>query len=477
MKFLRLFAKSSIISLFPLLSFGEDSSLFYKPTEKEEKKYHITQNSYMEVLYGDSHNREGKDLTSFNHFNKGRLNARSVLEAKDLESNYSALLDVQIGTDVSEDQSKMFYIRQGYIELQNAEQPIKTKVRIGIQNPANTTFAVNSSTPMKNNQGIDGNWLRFTQMPVVNQNGGYNPTFILKNGMLSSQGFTDATFLYSKNSGNLNYVQPSPLWSLSNLGIAFALDRFFGFKFAASYQPSQNTGNFGVNGNGGYDRRGVVIDLAGNTMFTKNLTSVVLNYLNEFHGIAVNSSIGYEHATFHTNTSIVDIQRYNLSQYTAGLNLSYLGLTIGGSYSNSGKSLLIKHNQNQINSFSTRNAGNLTGITSASDLYNISQNSNVLDFGNSYNYDFGASYTIGAFQGGIAHAKSKFAGNNFNITLISLSEDMRSSNKMKLTAMYELGFYEFNSASYFKDTGSGITIVSVPRMKGIMGSIGLKVSI
>ena len=148
--------------LFLLSSFSVfANSYFYIPTEikTDEKKHEFTHKSYMEVLYGDSSTKEGKELKPFNRFQQGRLNARSVLQVKDLHSKYSALLDVQIGTDVNEDRSTMFYIHQGYIELQNIkEQPIQTKVRIGIQNTANKSLAVNSSTPMKNNQGINGNW-------------------------------------------------------------------------------------------------------------------------------------------------------------------------------------------------------------------------------------------------------------------------------------------------------------------------------
>ncbi len=449
------------------------NSLFYTPPlEEDGKKYEIIQNSYMETLYGDSNTKRGSEFLPFHRFQKGRLNARSVIEVKDTESHYSALLDVQIGSDVNEDQSTMFYINRGYIELQNAKQPIKTKVRIGVQDTALGSLSVNSSTVMKNGQGVNGGWYRFAQMPVINSSGGYNPTFLLQSTPMSSQGFTDGTFLFSQNSGNLNFVQPSPMWSSSNVGLGFFLDRTYGFKFAMSYQPSQNTGNFGINANGGYDRRGIQLNSHGNQMFTKDLTSFVLNYLNEFNGIAINASVGYETASYRKN-STVNIDRHTLSQYTAGLNLSYLGLTIGGSYSNAGDSTLLKHNAGQVNSFSTRNA-NLISATSGTDLYNISQTSNILDFQNTYNYDFGISYAIAQFQAGIAHQSSNFADNKFNITLVSLSEDLKSSTRIKLTAMYELGFYQFNSANYFDATAN---VHQGPQVKGLMGSIGLRVSI
>ncbi len=458
------------------------NSLFYIPSEtkNDEKKHEFTHKSYMEVLYGNSNTTKGDELKPFNRFQQGRLNARSVLQVKDLQNKYSALLDVQIGTDVNEDRTTMFYIHQGYIELQNTkEQPIQTKVRIGIQNTANKSLSVNSSTSMKNNQGINGNWYRFIQMPVVNQGGGYNPTFILQSNPLSFQGFTDATFLYSTNSGNLNFVQPSPNWSASNVGLGFSIDRFHGFKLAFSYQPSQNTGNFGINANGGYDRRGIQLNAPGNSMFTKNLTSVVLNYLNEFGGVAINTSIGYETAGYHTKTNVVNIERNRLSQYTAGLNLSYIGLTLGGSYSNAGQSILLKPNLGQVNSFSTHNSNNsaVQNATSLTDLYNLSKTTNLLQFKDSYNYDLGISYSISRFQAGVSHARSYFAGNKFNATIFSLSEDLASSNKIKLTTIYELGVYQFNSSSYFEENNGTVLIKQVPQMKGIFGSVGLRVTL
>ena len=459
--------------LFSFVTFAED--LFYSPRDIVQETYKIKQKSYMEASYGDSKTHDGKGLIPFNRFQRGRLNARSIIEAKDLEAKYSALLDVQIGTDVNEDQSTMFYINRGYFQLQNVDsQSIKTKVKIGIQNTALADLAVNTSTPMKNGQGINGNWYRYIQMPVVNSAGGYNPTFLLHSNPMSSQGFTDATFLFSQNGGNLNYVQPSPWWSSSNVGIAFGMERLHGLKLAFSYQPSQNTGNFGINANGGYDRRGIQLDAHGNQMFTRDLTSFVLNYLNEFEGVAVNTSLGYETANYRTD-STVDISRHKLSQYTAGLNLSYLGVTIGGSYSNAGNSVLLKHNANHVNSFSARNG--TMGASSGTDLYNLSQSSSLLDFKDTYNFDIGISYAISRFQVGVAHAKSHYADNHFNTTIISLSDDISATQKLKLTALYELGFYEFNSGNYFQVNGGNIDVISVPKMKGFMASIGLRISI
>lgn len=475
MKFLKSFAKKSKNILFccflPLNTNAQ--TVFYTPTENEIQTQEISQKSFLETSYGNASTINGTSLKNFNRFQQGRLNARSIIEAKDFQNQYSAKLDIQIGTDVNEDQSTMFYINQGYFELKNVNQPIKTKVRIGIQNTATSSLTVNSGTPMKNHQGINGNWYRYIQMPVINQNGGYNPTFVLNSMPLSSQGFTDATFLYSTNSGNLNFVQPSHWWSASNVGIGFLTERKNGFMLAFSYQPSQNTGNFGINANGGYDRRGIQLDSHGNAMFTTNLTSTTINYLNEFNGVAVNASLGFETAEYKTNRQIVSIDRHRLSQITAGVNVSYLGLTFGGSYSNAGQSVLLKANKNHLNSFSTRNS-HLVNINSSEDLL---ANANFLKFQDTYNFDFGISYSIAQFQAGIAHAKSHFAGNRFSTTILSLSEDLKSTHKIKLTALYEIGFYNFLSASYFKENGGNIEVASVPKMKGFMGSVGLRISI
>jgi hypothetical protein len=358
--------------------------------------------------------------------------------------------------------------------MQNAEsQPLRAKVSFGLQNTASNSRAANSSTTMKNSQGIGGQWYRFVQMPVVNQGGGYNPTFILQNSSLIAQGFGDATFLHStNNSGALNYVQPSPNWSTTNVGLGFTIQRTAGFKASFTYQPFGNSGNFnGTQGNGGYDRRGIAIN-RGSEMFMKDITSFAINYLNEWRGVSLNTTLSAETANFERN-SFATPDRNKIEQYTAGINLSYIGFTLGGSYSYSGQSLLLKQNMGQLNSYALNNQ---TSITTLSQLYNIG-NANLLEYKDSYNYDIGLSYAFSRYQIGIAYNKSRFMNNEANATVLSLSEDLKVINGIKLTTIFEGGFYQFNSASYFKESNGAVSVATPNQTHGYFGYIGVVASI
>ena len=118
-----------------------------------------------------------------------------------------------------------------------------------------------------------------------------------------------------------------------------------------------------------------------------------------------------------------------------------IGFTLGGSYSNSGKSLVIQNDQNQLN------------------------------IEDSYTADIGISYAISAYQFGVSHIQTSFMNNKMNTTVISLSEDLSNSGRIKLTTLYELGFYDFASASY---QNSGTT--AIKPLHGMFLSIGLRTS-
>ena len=456
------------------------SSVFYEPKElqKDEKDYNISHQTSLAVAIGDNH-FNGGNQEPLNGFQKSRINVNSLVEISDIEKNHKAVAEFRLGTNAMEDRSSMVYLNQGYIEMQNTEsQPLRAKVSFGLQNTASHTLAVNSSTVMKNSQGLSGQWYRFIQMPVINQNGGYNSTFILQNSSLISQGFGDATFLNSQNNGLLNYVQPNPNWSTTNVGIGFSIQRIAGFKTSFTYQPFGNSGNFnGTTGNAGFDRRGIATN-AGTGMFMKDITSFAINYLNEWKGISLNTTLSAEMANFQRN-STVTIDRNRIAQYTFGINLSYIGFTFGGSYSHSGQSLLLKPNAGQINSFATTNESNLavSSISNLTQLQNVANTTNLLQYQDAYNYDYGISYAFSRYQIGIAQNRSRFMNNEANATVISLSEDLKSFGGIKLTTAFEAGMYEFNPASYFVNNGGVISIAKPKKTNGYFGYFSLIASI
>lgn len=457
-------------------------SLFYAPGGEKnnvEKSYNITHSGYVEALVGNMNTTSGSEFVDFNRFQRGRVNVQSTIEAEDTEKKHKAVVEIQAGTNANEDQSALVYLNKAYIELQNAEkQPIRSQISFGLQGTAANALAVNSSTVMKNNQGINGRWYRFIQMPIVNSAGGYNPTFILQSSSLIAQGFGDATFLYSKNNGSLNYVQPSPNWTATNVGLGFTLQRINGFKAAFTYQPFGNSGNYSMYGNGGFDRRGVTINTPGTGMFMRDITSVALNYLNEWRGVALNATLSGEWAGFRRDSSVT-INRNQIQQYTLGVNVSYMGFTLGGSYSYAGQSLLIKPNTGEINSYATTNAGDarVQAATTVSALQNLANTTDLLKYKDAYNYDIGLSYAFSRHQIGVSHVRSRFMNNRTNATVFSFSENLKESAGIKLTTIFEAGLYEFDSASYFKETNSTISIQKPNTVRGYFGYIGLRASI
>ena len=411
-----------------LILFFITTSVYANFNTTENKQIFIKHKGSIEAIIGGNSNQ------SNNNFNaqqnpRGIFNSQNTIEISDSQEKFKGILDITLGSNSYNDTSSIASINQGYIELRNLEtQPIQMKMRFGLQQTAGTNLSVNSSTPMKHNQGINGNWLRFAFLPTI-LNTGYNSIFILQSKPLTSQGFASSYFL----SDNTNYLQPSPYWSNANAGINFTTQRYSGFKFALSYQPTTN--NFA----------NPTKDFRGNTftpqqqMFAKDITSVAINYLNEWNGIALNTSISGEFASIE-KLSNTTFERNNLAQYSIGMNLSYIGLTFAGSYSNSGKSLYIKNDSNTQNT------------------------------SDSYTADFGLSYTLGAYQAGISHIQSNFINNKMNTTLISLSNDISNIGNIKLTTIYELGFYNFSSGSYL----SSSVLTQAPTVSGSFLSVGLK---
>jgi|GEM_PF-6961899 len=417
-------------------------SFFYSPpqnansqiSQENKPQYTIKHKGFIETSLGGNSNKtsDGINFTSNQNSNaNGRINARSIVEISDSGEQFKGVLDLTLGSNSYDDTASIASINQGYVEIKNMQsQPIQAQIRLGLQQSTATNLTVNSSTPMKNDQGVNGNWFRFVSLPTVSSSG-YNPIFILQSKPLTSQGFASSQFL----SDGSNYAQPSPYWSYANAGINFTTNRYSGFKLGFSYQPTTN--NFA---NPTVDKRGNSFTNQ-QQMFMKDITSVAINYLNEWNGISLNTSISGEFASIEKSTSAT-FTRNNLQQYSVGANISYIGFTLAGSYSNSGKSLVIQNDSSQPN------------------------------IADSYTSDLGISYAISSYQFGISHIQTSFMNNKMNTTVVSLSEDLSNSGRIKLTTLYELGYYDFASASY---QNSGTTTAINP-LHGMFLSIGLRTS-
>ncbi len=246
--------------------------------EENKPQYTIKHKGFIETSLGGNSNKTS-DGINFTPNPNGRINARSIVEISDFNEQFKGVIDLNLGSNSYDDTASIASINQGYVEIKNMQsQPIQAKIRLGLQQSSATNLAVNSSTPMKNDQGVNGNWFRFVSLPTVSSSG-YNPIFILQSKPLTSQGFASSQFL----SDGSNYAQPSPYWSYANAGINFTTNRYSGFKLGFSYQPTTN--NFA---NPTVDKRGNSFTNQ-QQMFMKDITSVAINYLNEWNGISLNT--------------------------------------------------------------------------------------------------------------------------------------------------------------------------------------------
>ena len=409
-----------------------ENSVFYTqeaPQYTENPAYTIKHTGFIETILS-GHTSKATDSTNFHSTRIGRLNAGSVFEVSDFDANFKGVLDVSFGSNSYDDTSSLATINQGYVELRNANsQPIQAKVRVGLQQSAATILAVNATTPMKYNQGVNANWVRFISPPTLSSTG-YNPIFFLQSTTLTSQGFAATQFLSDEN-----YAQPSPYWSYANAGINLTTDRYSGFKLGFSYQPTTN--NFA----------NPTKDFRGNSftnqqqMFMKNIKSVAVNYLDEWNGVSLNTTISGEFADIE-KSSTATFERNNLAQYSIGTNVSFAGLTLAGSYANTGESLEIQNDANRTT------------------------------IGDSYTADAGISYAFGSHQFSISHIKTSFMNNKMDATILILNEDLSHAGRIKLTTLYELGFYKFSPASY---QSSGTT-TAINSLSGMFLSVGLRTS-
>ena len=146
-------------------------------------------------------------------------------------------------------------------------------------------------------------------------------------------------FLGSSDTSGL-YV---PLNSGNSLKASYIAPRINGFQFGFSYAPA-------VGRNGRYIKRNRIMlsKQSTETLSSDNFEKakeVAVNYINSYGAVGFSLYGGYAHAGV---LKSVNTNRYHpLNSWGTGLQLSYNDITIGGSYSNHGKSGQVKASESR----------------------------------------------------------------------------------------------------------------------------------
>ncbi len=299
----------------------------------------------------------------------------------------------------------------------------------GLQNSIASKMRVDSTTFAPHTKGVNGGWQNFILYP--------SNTFITRQGLGLETGFSSTYFLANDENLHLSqnpiYIQPDTNWSNSNLGFSYISDRFSGFRFGIEYAPNNDI-NLLLEKNNLTDLKNNKDIKNNNGVYLKNIISTGLNYYNAFGDFEVALSATYEFAQTHSNK----FSRYDVNSYALGANVSYLGVTFGGSFSNFGKSSRIK-NILVVGNNAYYEGENEKGASS------------------SYSFDVGLGYSIDRYTTSVAFLKSNYVDNKFWSTVFSFEVKLVEN----LVSFAQLARYEFNQNTKNGSEKEHGTVVSV----------------
>jgi hypothetical protein len=292
--------------------------------------------------------------------------------------------------------------------------------------------------------GINGKYLEYVNLPVLNQNSTLcngnilspdcanikHPRFItLAQSPIGHGGYAkgfyprDVDNFYNLNSkiSDFNRTNFRALRDDSYEGLEDALKFSYYTKkinqiqLGASYAP--------VSSNQGFTAK-TARDT--NDIKLSNLLSFGINYSNDFDNLNISASSTAEYAKPQTKNGIA---RNELFSYDFGTSLSYFGFTLGSSFGSWGKSLYAKN-------------GNYSceyDYSKSLQLQNCDNSSNALK--NSYYYTTGLAYQIGPINTSLTSINSSFQKNKYSA--ISFGIDYKI--KKNLLTYFEITQYKFKS--------------------------------
>jgi predicted porin len=174
-------------------------------------------------------------------------------------------------------------------------------------------------------------------------------------------------------------------WGNDENVLTYYTPRFWGFQLGVTYAPT-------IAGNG--DGKNFPVEANTETEYNNGF-AVGLNYVEDFTGFGVAISGGYRYATVSDtlNDPPAGTGADDYQAVSAGINLSYAGFTVGGSYANE-----IEGKQSCTTTTVPVTKTCLSGVTSSTEGY-------AWDVGVSYAFGpwaFGVTYLHGETEGSLA---------------------------------------------------------------------------
>jgi hypothetical protein len=328
----------------------------------------------------------------------------------------------------SNNTSNPIYLNELSFFVSNEEEGTRL---FGLQPSIASKMRIDSTILSPFADGVNGVWQNLIIFP--------EKTFITKQGMWMETGFASNYFLQGAETGD--GLQPLESWGSSNFAFSYVSSRQNGWRFGVSYMPDNKT-NFLLQKTDLTDLKGLKPINFDDKIYLRNIISTGINFYDAFGDFELAFFTGFERAT-----SVSDVKKRDLNSYSLGLNLSYLGVSFGGSLTNFGRSLYVKDAQ-------------IPGNNTFFD-----ENGVLLDAGKSYVFDVGLGYAIHKYSTSISFLQSKYANNRFSAGVFSFETKVTTN----LANYFQVAKYQF------KDADLNIS-KDVQKTKGWIFVIGVKYS-
>ncbi len=287
----------------------------------------------------------------------------------------------------------------------------------------NQKMKVGPASFAKGNGGINGNYLKYVNLPMLNNIANNSniklPSFILvAQSPIGHGGYAQGFYNDNFNKNRLRTLRNGSFnESEDAVKINYYSPRIEGLQIGASYTRDTSSS-------------GVATTIFGNNSTTVNdVFSFGANYSGDIDNIGYAVSATAENGTVKQYQGSLD--RNNLSSYDLATTISYFGFSLGASYGSWGDSLQTKNNQ---------------GIYSCdynSGLALSSQNcsTNSQKFKNASYYTLGAAYEFGPVGISVTNLKSTFQKNEYKATSLDIDYKL----KRDLIPYFEITKFEFKS--------------------------------
>lgn len=284
------------------------------------------------------------------------------------------------------------------------------RVELGSNTDAAAALKVDASTFARATGGIDGDWYDYVS-PIS-----YAPGFILSPDLPIAHGAgTNAgiggLFGASEDATKITYY--SPRFSGFQVGLSFAPDA--GNVGTAIANPGAAGGLGGI---AGFNPGGFTADNNGDF---ENVFNAGINYNGKIGQVGVAASLTGEHGKAEDLGFAVPT-REDLNAWAAGVNLTWLGWTFGGSYGDWGDS----------GQFA------IPGVSDDADYWTL-----------------GVAYDFGPFGASVTYLESDFADNDFHNLSVGVDYKLAPG----LVPYAEVNFFDLDTIGAFGPDNEGVVFI------------------